>query len=71
MPRLIDQEPAAGSAHVVQDETAPLTQRAVLNFEGAGVTVTDDAGNDATVVTIPGGSGTSYASRVFARRSFR
>lgn len=48
---------AGGSAHVIQDEGSPLTDRANLNFVGAGVTATDDAGNNATVVTIPGGAG--------------
>jgi len=46
-----------GSAHVVQDEGAALTQRAALNFVGAGVTATDNAANGRTIVTIPGGSG--------------
>jgi len=42
-----------GIGHVIQDDGTPMTQRANLNFVGA--TVTDDAGNDATVVTITGG----------------
>jgi hypothetical protein len=46
-----------GGGHTIQDEGTPLTQRTNLNFVGAGVTVTDDAGNDATVVTINGGAG--------------
>ena len=46
-----------GSAHVIQDEGTPLAARANLNFAGAGVTGTDDAGNNATLVTIPGGVG--------------
>lgn len=47
--------PAGGSGgHTIQDEETPLTQRAALNFTGAGVTATDDAGVDATVITIPG-----------------
>lgn len=45
-----------GSGHTIQDEGSDMTARTNLNFVGAGVTVTDDAGNDATVVTIPGGS---------------
>jgi hypothetical protein len=45
------------SGHTVEDEGTPLTARTKLNFVGAGVTVTDDAGDDATVVTIPGGAG--------------
>jgi hypothetical protein len=40
--------------HTIEDEGTPLTARAALNFVGAGVTVTDDSGNDATVVTING-----------------
>lgn len=47
----------SGSGHTIEDEGTPLTQRTNLNFVGAGVTVTDDAGNDATVVTISGGGG--------------
>lgn len=39
----------------VQDEGVALTPRAILNFTGAGVTVTDDAANNRTVVTIAGG----------------
>lgn len=43
---------AAGSAHVIEEEGTPLATRTKLNFVGAGVTVTDDSGDDATVVTI-------------------
>lgn len=43
--------------HEIQDEGTPLTQRGALNFVGAGVTVTDDSGNDRTTVTISGGGG--------------
>jgi hypothetical protein len=50
-------QPAVGGGHVVQDETTPLTARANLNFVGAGVTVTDDAGTDTTTVTVPGTAG--------------
>ena len=49
--------PGGGSAHVIQEEGTPLTQRANLNFVGASVTATDDAGNDATVITITAGAG--------------
>ena len=42
----------------VKDEGVALAARANLNFVGAGVTASDDAGNAATVVTIPGGGGT-------------
>lgn len=44
-----------GGGHTIEDEGISLTQRTALNFVGAGVTVTDDAGNDATVVTINAG----------------
>lgn len=52
--------PVAGGGtqgHVIEDEGTPLTARAKLNFVGAGVAVTDDEPDDATVVTINGGSG--------------
>ena len=42
------------SGHVIQDGGSNLAQRANLNFVGAGVSATDDLGNDATVITIPG-----------------
>lgn len=45
---------AGGSAHNIQDEGISLTDRANLNFVGSGVAVTDDAGNNASVVTIAG-----------------
>jgi hypothetical protein len=40
--------------HIIADEGTPLTARATLDFVGAGVTVTDDAGANKTLVTIPG-----------------
>lgn len=49
-----------GGGHTIQDEGVDLTQRTNLNFVGSGVTVTDDAGNDATVVTIGGGGSTAW-----------
>lgn len=48
-------EVPAGGGHTIEDEGTPLAQRTKLNFVGAGVTVTDDSGDDATVVTISGG----------------
>lgn len=45
----------ANSGATIQDEGTPLTKRANLNFVGTGVTVTDDVGNDASVVTISAG----------------
>ena len=41
--------------HEIQDEGVALPQRSNIDFTGAGVTVTDDSGNDKTVVTVPGG----------------
>lgn len=41
--------------HIIQDEGVDLPQQQRLNFVGTGVTVTNDAGNNRTVVTIPNG----------------
>jgi len=43
------------SYRTVQDEGVALTQRAILDFVGSGVTATDDSTNGRTVVTIAGG----------------
>ena len=43
---------AVDTYHVIEDDGTPVTQRSNLNFVGSGVAVTDDAGNDATIVTI-------------------
>jgi hypothetical protein len=43
---------AASSGHTIQEEGSGLTARANLNFVGAGVTATDDSGNNATKVTV-------------------
>ncbi len=43
--------------HVIQDEGSDLPQRGRLNFVGVGVTASDDAGNDATLVNVVGGGG--------------
>jgi hypothetical protein len=53
-----------GGGHTIEDEGTPLTQRTKLNFVGAGVTVTDDSGDDATVVTISSGGGTGTVESV-------
>lgn len=44
----------AGGGHTIQEEGVNLPQRTNLNFEGNGVTATDDIPNDASVITIPG-----------------
>jgi hypothetical protein len=50
--------PTAGGGYTtVQDEGSPLTQRSTIDFVGAGVTATDDGSK--TVVTIPGGGGST------------
>jgi hypothetical protein len=58
-----------GGGHTIQDEGVNKTQRTNLNFVGGTVVVTDDAGNDATVVTVSnnpryidqaGGTGDTY-----------
>lgn len=51
---------SGSGGHTIQDEGTPLTARTNLNFVGAGVTATDDSGNNATVVTIPGGGGSAH-----------
>lgn len=43
----------------VQDEGGGLTQRATINFIGAGVTCADNAGSTRTDCTIPGGGGST------------
>lgn len=40
---------------IIQDNGVDQTERLNLNFVGAGVSVSDDSGNDATVVTISAG----------------
>lgn len=51
---------AKASGHTIQDEGSGLAQETVLDFQGAGVTVT--AGSGKTIVTIPGGSGSFDAT---------
>jgi hypothetical protein len=63
--RVDDLEGAGGgSGHTIEDETTPLTNRSKLSFQGAGVTATDDSGNDRTIVTI--GSQTSVSPDLVA-----
>ena len=45
---------SAGGGHVIQDEGVSLANRAYLNFVGDGIEATDNAGNNATDVTISG-----------------
>ena len=48
----IDRIDSSGGGHTVQNEGVDLSQRTNLNFIGAGVTATDNAGTDATDITI-------------------
>jgi hypothetical protein len=50
--------PSGGGSggHTIQDEGSALTARTGLNFIGAGVTASDDAANNRTLVVIPGSS---------------
>ncbi len=50
---------AVSGGHVIEDEGTPLTQRANMNFVGAGVAVTDAGGK--TVVTISGSSSSAWS----------
>ena len=66
--RIYVENSGTGGGHVIQDEGSDLTQRTNLNFTGAGVSVSDDPGNDATVVNIPnsGGGGLGVQQEVLA-----
>lgn len=53
-----------GGGHTIQDDGTPMTQRANLNIVGA--VISDDAGNDATVVTLPLPSGGGLTPTILA-----
>ncbi len=55
--KVLENGAATGGGHTIQDEGVDLAARTHLNFIGAGVTATDNAGTDATDITIPGGGG--------------
>lgn len=42
----------SSTGHTIEDETSALTSRTKLSFQGNTVAVTDDAGNDRTIVTV-------------------
>lgn len=48
---------ASGGYTTIQDEGAVLPGRPAINFTGLGVTCTDDAANNRTICSIPGGGG--------------
>ena len=45
--------------YLVQDEGVTRTRRSYMNFVGSGVVATDDSGNDATLITIQGQTGSA------------
>ncbi len=68
---------ATASAHVIQDAGSASTQRANLNFAGDELVVTDDVGNNATIITIEDdrayegawAAGTDYGDGAFVLHS--
>ena len=52
-----DRNVSVGAGHTIQDEGVNMNTRTNLNFSGAAVALIDDVGNDATIVSITGGSG--------------
>jgi hypothetical protein len=57
---------SAGGGHTIQDEGVDLPAQTRLNFQGAGVAVTDDATNGQTDVAIPGDAVSSVDGRTGA-----
>jgi hypothetical protein len=55
-----------GGGHIILYNSAPMDQRAYLDFIGSGVVVSDDSVNDKTIVDISGGGSGGYTSRVRA-----
>lgn len=51
----------------IQDESVALLHRQIMDFQGAGVTVTDDPINKKTIITIPGGGITPAGSTVVVK----
>lgn len=52
--------------NLIQDEGVPLTKRSIIDFQGAGVIVSDDALNSKTIVTIPSsGASTNVKTTTF------
>jgi hypothetical protein len=43
---------SGGGGHIIQEESTSLAQRSKLDFQGAGVTASDDPANDKTIVTV-------------------
>ena len=54
--------PGSGAGgHTIEDKGTPMAARTNLDFEGAGVAVTDDSILDKTIVTISGGGSSAKA----------
>ena len=53
------------TGHIIQEEGVSVTQRNMLNFVGASVTVSDDAINGKTLVTIDGGGGSGVTNLTY------
>lgn len=51
---------SGGGYATIQDEAGALTQRAIVNFTGAGVACVDNAGSSRTDCTIAGGGSTTW-----------
>ena len=57
-----DQTSAGSGYTTIVDETTTLTQRATLNFTGAGISCVDVPGTTSTTCTIAGGAGSPVGS---------
>lgn len=51
---LVSGSSGGGGGHVIQEEGTPLTQRTNLNFKGYPIWATDDAGNNASIISNSG-----------------
>lgn len=49
---------------IIEEDGTPLPPETIINFTGAGVTVTDNPGGGSTTVNIPGGSAGAYYQTV-------
>lgn len=54
--------PTSPLSATIQDEGTAVTRRSIVDFQGAGVTVTDDSANAKTVVTINGSNTLTLAA---------
>jgi hypothetical protein len=59
-----------GNGHIIKDENTPVPQRTNLKFTGNGVLITDDGGNDDTVVSIEGGNAIQEEGVTLTKRQF-